>query len=50
MTAARYWSARTIQDGRMRVAVRLTADKAGQAMARFGAAMRPADTRKAAAE
>ncbi len=37
-------------DGRMRVAVRLTAEKAGQAMARFGAAMRPADTRKAAAE
>jgi GTP-binding protein HflX len=37
-------------DGCMRVAVRLTTEKAGQAMARFGAAMRPADTRKAAAE
>jgi len=31
---------KTYADGRMCLSVRLTADKAGQAMARFGKAMR----------
>ena len=43
-------SRRNGQDGRVLMKVRLTADKAGQAHARFGAAMKLIGQRKAAAE
>jgi GTP-binding protein HflX len=41
---------KTFEDGRMLLKVRLTADKAGQAQARFGAAMKLLGQKKAAAE
>lgn len=43
-------SRRNFEDGRMLMKVRLTADKAGQALARFGAAMKLLGQRKQAAE
>ena len=43
-------SRKTYQDGRVLMKVRLTADKAGQAQARFGTAMKLLGQRKLAAE
>ncbi len=43
-------SRKNFQDGRLLMKVRLTADKAGQAQSRFGAALRPLGNQKRAAE